>query len=92
MRRHVNAQTLHIFRLNFAGGVRHDAVGVKYPDLTDLLMLQKNIHLSSCRHPLRQSRKNPLIVLLKLKGDVHVTEFYEKSKCQTKGGGQNNSM
>lgn len=77
MRRHVNAQILHIFRLNFAGGVRHDAVGLKYPDLTDLLMLQKNIHLSSCRHPLRQSRKIPLIVLLKLIGDVHVTEFYE---------------
>lgn len=39
---HVNTRITEIFRLNFAGNVRHNVTSLKNPDLSDLLMLQKN--------------------------------------------------
>lgn len=85
MHRDVNARVLDIFRLNFAGDVRHNVTSSKYPDLTDLLMLQTNtLQLFSYRHPLRRSTKIPLIVLIEFIGGVHVKEFYEAS--QSDGG------
>lgn len=77
MHRDVDGRVLDIFRLNFAGDVRH-VTSSKYPDLTDLLMLQTNtLQLFSYRQPLRRSTIIPLIVLIELIGGVHVIEFYE---------------
>lgn len=86
MPHHVNSQIPDIFRLNFAGDMRHNVTGLKYPDLTKLLMLQNNIlHLFSYRNPLRQSRKKILlIVMIKLIGGVHVVEFYEVKQLHEK--------
>lgn len=77
---HVNSQIPDIFRLNFAGDVRHNVTGLKYPDLTKLLMLQNNIYFIYFHIEIPSGspgKKILLIVLIKLIGGVDVVEFYE---------------